>query len=94
MLQNLVSVHDMEVVQIRVERIGVADSPLDRVAQSARLLNDRPLGIQTDDSSRRDTRGEIDGDCPRPTPDVEEIQAWSEMIKQVRGGVLCRSPRV
>ena len=51
-------------------------------------------GIQTDDSSRRDTRGEIDGDCPRPTPDVEETQAWPEKIEQVRGGVLCRSPSV
>jgi hypothetical protein len=93
-LQDLVSVHDMEVVEIRVERIGVADSPLDGVAQSARVLDDRPRGIETHDSSWRDTRGEIDGDCPRPAPDVEQTQAWPEMIEQVRGGVLCRSPRV
>jgi hypothetical protein len=84
----------MEVAQIRVEPIGVADSPLDRVAQSACLLNDRPRSIETHDSSRRDTRGEIDGDCPRSAPDVEETQAWPEMIEQIRGGVLCCSPRV
>ena len=93
-LQDLVSVHDMEVMEIRVEPIGVADSPLDRIAQSARLLNDRPRRIETHDSSRRDTRGEIDGDCPWSAPDVEETHAWPEMIEQVGGGVLCRSPRV
>jgi hypothetical protein len=93
-LQHLVSVHDMEVVEIRVERVGVADSPLDRVAQSARLLNDRPGGIEAHDSSRRHTRGEIDGDCPRPAPDIEERHARPEILEQVRGGVLCRSPPV
>jgi len=89
-----VSVHDIEVVQICVERIGVADSPLDDVAQSARLLDDRTRGVEAHYSSWRDARGKIDGDCPRAAPYVEEIQPGPEMIEQVCGGVLCRSPGV
>jgi hypothetical protein len=72
-LQDLVGVHDIEIVEIRVERIGITHSPLNSVAQRARLLDDRPRSIETHDPSRRDPRGEIDGDGPRSTPDVEEI---------------------
>ena len=93
-LQDLVGVHDIEVVKIRVERIGIADSPLDRAAQPTRLLDDWLRGIHTHDPSRRDTRGEIDGDSSRSTADVEEIQAWPEMAEQIRGRVLCGAPRV
>ena len=98
-LEHLVRVDDVDRVVGQVEVVDVADAELGR--RVAPRLGVDAGGVQrvgddveADDAARRHGLGEVEGDGPRPAPDVEQAHARGEVREEVCGGVRRRAPLV
>ena len=99
MLEQLVGVDDVECLVVELERVCVRGPELDAgdpafFEQALSLGNHARFAVDADGATVGDTSGEIERDCARSAPDVEESHTRRKKRQQIASRVLGRPPSV